>query len=108
VLLHNVSPRGGQGADLELVQPGAAGGLRAAIGATVEVGGPRPQKTQLYPANGHAGVSASTVHLGLTDGTPRPVTITWRDGTRVLHAQTQLTPGHHTVTLGPDGTVVTR
>ncbi|WP_246127527.1 FG-GAP repeat domain-containing protein [Amycolatopsis rhizosphaerae] len=108
VLLRNVSPSRGLGVDLNLVQPGAAGGDRAAIGAIVQVHGAYPQKTQLYPANGHAGVSASQVHLALPDGAPARATITWRDGTSLHSTDIELIPGHHTVVLGPDGTAVLR
>jgi hypothetical protein len=108
VLLHNTSPSPGLGVDLTLTQPGTAGGRRAAIGATVELHGDHPQKTQLFPANGHAGVSASQVHLALPDGRPATATITWRDATTSHHTEIQLAPGHHTVVLNPDGTAVTQ
>ncbi|HET6501518.1 MAG TPA: VCBS repeat-containing protein [Amycolatopsis sp.] len=108
VLLRNTSPGPGKGVDLDLVQPGAAGGLRAAIGATVVVHGRYPQKTQLFPANGHAGVSASLVHLALPDGAPTTATLTWRDGTSLHSTDIGLVPGHHTVELHSDGTAVTR
>ncbi|HEV8558224.1 MAG TPA: VCBS repeat-containing protein [Actinophytocola sp.] len=108
VLLRNTSPSSGRGIDLRLVQPGAAGGERAAIGATVSVSGSHPQKTQLYPANGHAGVSASLVHLASPDAGPVRATVTWRAGTRLLSTGVALTPGHHSVLLQPDGTAVTR
>jgi hypothetical protein len=108
VLLRNTSPGSGRGIDVRLVQPGAAGGERAAIGATVSVSGAYPQKTQLYPANGHAGVSASLVHLASPDGSPVRATVTWRAGTRLLSTGVELAPGHHSVLLQPDGTAVTR
>ena len=108
VLLRNISPATNQAADLRLVQPGAAGGLRDAIGAQVELRGSRAQKSQLYPANGHAGVSASEVHLVLPGGTPANATITWRAGTTVHRASVDVRPGHHTVLLSDDGTAAIR
>jgi hypothetical protein len=108
VLLRNSSPGQDTGIDLELVQPGATGGWRAAIGATVELHGAHPQKTQLFPVNGHAGVSASLVHLAAPDGAPARVTITWRNGNRPHSAELDVLPGHHTVMLQSDGTAVSR
>lgn len=108
VLLRNTSSGSGLGADLDLRQPGVAGGDRTAIGATVALHGAYPQKTQLYPANGHTGVSSSLVHLALPDGAPATATITWRDGTTTHSTDITVTPGHHTVLLQPDGTAVTR
>ncbi|MGW4393728.1 FG-GAP repeat domain-containing protein [Amycolatopsis nivea] len=104
VLLRNTSRSTGAGADLNLVQPAAAGGTRTAIGATVTVHGAHPQKTQLYPANGHAGVSGSLVHLALPDRAPANATVTWRSGTTVHSAEITVAPGHRTVLLRPDGT----
>ncbi len=109
VLLRNTSPAGRPAADLRLVQPGAASGWRAAIGAQVVLDSPANRgRTQLYPANGHAGVSASEVHLALPDGPPAAATVTWRDGTTVHSARIQVRPGHHTVLLQPDGTAAIR
>ncbi|MEY8042890.1 CRTAC1 family protein [Saccharopolyspora cebuensis] len=108
VLLRNTA-QSPPAADLRLVRAGAAGGLRDALGAQVEVGGAAPpQKAQLYPANGHAGVSASEVHVALPQGGPAPVTISWRDGRAVHTATVDVEPGHHTILLRPDGTAVPR
>ncbi|NIJ13037.1 hypothetical protein FHU38_003381 [Saccharomonospora amisosensis] len=109
VLLRNTSPSPNRSADLKLVRPGAGGGEVTAIGAQVELrSGNLKQKTQLFPANGHAGVSAGEVHLALPDGTPGRATITWRDGTAMHRADIVVTPGHHTVALNPNGTAVLR
>ena len=106
-LLRNVSPSPGLAADLRLLQPGSAGGVRDAIGAQVELVGPGPkQKRQLYPANGHAGVSANELHFGLTDYTTAQAVITWRDGFKVHRAEIAIQPGHHAVMLGSDGSAV--
>ncbi|WP_328608889.1 VCBS repeat-containing protein [Amycolatopsis sp. NBC_00345] len=106
-LLRNTSPVAAPGVDLRLVEPGAAGGERAAIGAQVVLHTDRPQKTQLYPANGHAGVSAAEVHLALP-GAAATATVTWLAEGRLVSADVQVTPGHHTLLLNPDGTVVAR
>lgn len=107
VLLRNTSPGRRPAVDLRLVQPGVAGGVRDAIGAQVVVHAPElPGRAQLYPANGHAGVSASEVHLALPGSSPVPATVTWRDGTTVHSASVELRPGHHTVLLRGDGTAV--
>jgi hypothetical protein len=108
VLLRNISPSRGKGIDLQLLQPGAAGEARPAVGATVALHGAHPQKTQLFPANGHTGVSASAVHLAAPDGGPARATITWRDGTTLLSTEIEVLPGHHSVMLRPDGTAVIR
>ncbi|MFE2756022.1 FG-GAP repeat domain-containing protein [Actinosynnema sp. NPDC059335] len=100
----------GPAADLRLVRPGAVGGAPVdAIGAQVELHHPdRPQKAQLYPANGHTGVSAAQVHLALPGGDATRATVTWRDATGLHRAEILVTPGHHTVELGHDGTAVVR
>ena len=107
-LLRNRAPGGRPAADLSLVRAGAAGGLRPALGAQVELRDPRtPQKTQLYPANGHAGVSAADVHLVLGDAAV-PATVSWLDERGAHRADVVVTPGHHTVELRGDGTAVLR
>src|SRR5262249_26291447 len=79
LLLRNRGAGGGPAADLALVRPGAAGGRCPAIGAQVELHDPvAPQKAQLYPANGHAGVSAAEVHLVL-GGAAVLATVSWVD-----------------------------
>lgn len=109
VLMRNTAPGTHPAADLRLVREGAAGGLHDVIGAQVELRDPAlRQKAQLYPANGHSGVSASEVHLALPDGSPAETVITWRDGTGVHAASIEVRPGHHTVLLNPNGTAVVR
>lgn len=109
VLLRNRSVHRGDAAYLRLLQPGAAGGLRDAIGAQVEhqVGG-EVRRAQLYPANGHAGVSGSEVQLALPGAAAVPATITWRDGERINRATVTVPPGHHTIELGSDGKAILR
>jgi hypothetical protein len=61
---------------------------------------------QLYPANGHAGVSAPEMLFGLSGNGPVPVTLTWRDACGVRHTgSTNLTPGWHSLSLGADGSI---
>lgn len=109
VLLRN-DRAGGPAADLRLVRPGAAGGKDTpAIGAEVEVRlDGRPQKGQLYPANGHTGVSAHELHFALPGGGSAAATVTWRDGSGQHRADLRIRPGHQTVQLRPDGTAVVR
>ncbi|WP_433272532.1 FG-GAP repeat domain-containing protein [Actinosynnema sp. CS-041913] len=96
-------------ADLTLVRPGLAEAPTAAIGAQVELIHPTsPQRTQLYPANGHTGVSAAQVHLALPGGTPSPAKVTWRDAAGLHTTTVQVHPGHRTILLRPDGTAVVR
>jgi len=107
-LLHNRHTGGRPAADLHLVRPGAAGGFRSAIGAQVELRDRvAPQKAQLYPANGHAGVSAADAHLVLGDAAVA-ATVSWVDQAGAHRTDLQAQPGHHTVELSPDGTAVLR
>lgn len=109
VLLRNRTPHAGDAAYLRLLRPGAAGGWVDVIGAEVthEIDG-ATKRTQLYPANGHAGVSGPEVQLALPDGEPTEATITWRDSNGTHHSTVDVRPGHHTVELGSDGTAVLR
>ncbi|MFI9005775.1 CRTAC1 family protein [Actinosynnema sp. NPDC053489] len=102
--------RGGPAADLRLVRPGAVDGAFVdAIGAQVRLHhADRPQKAQLYPANGHSGVSAPELHFALPGGGAVRATVTWRDDSGTHSADIVVTPGHHTVELGPGATAVTR
>lgn len=106
VLLRNTSQTADESVVLRLVQPGAAGGLRLAIGAQVELrAGDHVKRAQLFPGNGHTGVSGDELHLGLADAREAEVTVKWRDGTAVHEADLSLSPGNHTVELQPNGTV---
>ncbi|MFD0534592.1 ASPIC/UnbV domain-containing protein [Actinomadura luteofluorescens] len=80
-----------------------------AIGAKVVLdSGAKGQRTgQVYPANGHAGVSSPELLFAL-DGAaaPVPVTVTWRDSCGNRHTgKVQATPGWHSMLLGPDGSI---
>lgn len=109
VVLRN-DKAGGLAADLRLVRPGAAGGAdTAAIGAQIELRDEvRSQKAQLYPANGHTGVSAQELHVVLRRGGSAPATVTWRDESGLHRAEIEVAPGHRTVHLRADGTAVVR
>lgn len=80
----------------------AAHGTTPLIGAKVTVRGPGyNRKAQVYPANGHSGVSASEVHFALpknvlSDGT---VTVQWADNGKNLSQQFTLKPGRQEVTV---------
>lgn len=111
-LLLNTAPDAAPGIVLRLVRPGAAGdgALTPAVGASVEAeetGGLPAQTRQLYPANGHVGVSDGIVHLAAPEG-ELPITVSWRDGTGTEHtARLRVAPGTHTLLLD-DGTAVLR
>ncbi|QFZ18309.1 FG-GAP repeat domain-containing protein [Saccharothrix syringae] len=80
-----------------------------ALGVQVELRHPdRPQRAQLYPANGHAGVSAAEIPLSLPGGRTTPVTVTWRDATGLHRAEVDVAPGRRTVVLNGNGTAVVR
>jgi hypothetical protein len=79
-----------------------------AVGATVRLrsGAAGVASGQLYPANGHGGVSASELLFALSDPrAPVPVTVTWRDGCGTRHTtEAALTPGWHELLLRPEVT----
>lgn len=101
------------GAHLQLhLRLPAGEGTRPAIGAgvSVEVDGATVRR-QLFPANGHAGVSESAVHVGLGDvpeTTDVPLTVTWVDTAGRHTASTRLRPGTHELLLEPTGEMVQR
>jgi hypothetical protein len=104
--LLNTSPSSAPATDLHLVAPGAAGGTVSAIGAQVNtpaVGSLPAQKYQLYPANGHAGVSAADIHLALPASGSLPATVTWRDAAGQHRVEVTVSAGHHTIELTPTG-----
>ncbi|BCJ66643.1 FG-GAP repeat domain-containing protein [Polymorphospora rubra] len=106
-VLINEGPAG-PGVALRLEMP-AGTGTRPAIGAKIEVHDPEGvRRTQFFPANGHAGVSAAEVSMALPSAGSTPATITWRAGTTVHRAEVQLTPGRHTILLTPNGTAELR
>ncbi|MFV2086268.1 CRTAC1 family protein [Micromonospora sp. LOL_021] len=99
----------GNSATLRLEIPvGDGASSRPAIGAQVVVHSPDgDRRAQLFPANGHAGVSAAELHVALPDG-PSRATVTWRAGTEVHRATLAVNPGRHTVLLTADGSAVLR
>jgi hypothetical protein len=103
-LLLPVSPAGGS------CGPAArATATTPAIGAEVLLRSGRAglRIGQIYPANGHAGVSAPELEFALTNhpATAR-VQVTWRDGCGHPHASVlTLTPGWHSLLLGSNGTI---
>ncbi|MEV4285536.1 CRTAC1 family protein [Nonomuraea bangladeshensis] len=78
-----------------------------AIGASVQVrsGAAGLATAQLYPAGGHAGVSAPEVLLSLAAGsTTAEITVRWRDTCgKQRSADLRLAPGWHTLQLNSDG-----
>ncbi|MEH1014697.1 CRTAC1 family protein [Micromonospora sp. CPCC 206060] len=106
VLLNDGKAAPGVGLRLEMP---AGTGTRPAIGAQIEVRDPEgSRRAQLFPANGHAGVSAAELHLALPASGSVPATVSWRDANGVHRAEITLTAGRHTVLLNPDGTAVVR
>ncbi|MFD8559600.1 FG-GAP-like repeat-containing protein [Streptosporangium canum] len=90
-----------------LTRPPAPGPAwtRPAIGATatVRLPGGSTLSRQLYPANGHNGVSAPELLFGLggdAPGGPLPVELSWRDACGVLRtASVSVRPGWHRILL---------
>lgn len=104
----NTDSSAGPGESLYLERPGAGGSTVPAIGAQVTVVDRRApaQKRQLYPANGHAGVSAPSIPITRSTA-PRgtKVQIQWRDLTgshSVSVTVPQGTQAH--IILNPQGT----
>ncbi|MEY9211904.1 CRTAC1 family protein [Thermobifida halotolerans] len=110
-VLVNTAPDAPPGISLNLLAPGTVdGAYRAAIGAKVTVRGDELAQTrQLFPANGHVGVSAESLHLAAPENGTLPVTVEWRDGGGRTHtADLDLPSGTSTVELNDDGTAVLR
>ena len=103
-LLLPVSPDGG--ACVPVTRATAA---TPAIGAEVLLrSGTRGLRIgQIYPANGHAGVSAPELLFGLTENpTAVSVRVAWRDGCGHRHAAVvTLAPGWHSLLLRGDGSI---
>ena len=109
VLLQNTGSGTGAAADLRIVRPGGGGELRDLIGARLDwTTRDGPQRLQLYPSNGHAGVSAPAAHLALPGGEATEVEISWRDATGTRSTTVRVGPGHQTVLINPDGTATLR
>jgi hypothetical protein len=105
-LLHN-GARNTSSLGLRLETPAGAGS-RPVIGAHIEMRDPAgTRRTQLYPANGHAGVSAAEAHLAHPGGEV-PVVVSWRTAGGVHRAELTLPGGRHTIQLNSDGTAVRR
>jgi hypothetical protein len=78
---------------------------RPAIGAEIEVTRTdgRVLRRQVYPANGHTGMSSPDLLFGLGSSPPGPVKarIRYRDGGGVHEWTAALAPGWHTIVLDP-------
>ncbi|WP_433244560.1 FG-GAP-like repeat-containing protein [Streptosporangium sp. CA-135522] len=101
------SPRSSPTRSARPVVPGTVL-TRPAIGvtATLRLPGGSTFSRQLYPANGHNGVSAPELLFGLGDSVPNgpfPVELSWRDACGVLHtASVSVRPGWHRILLAGD------
>jgi hypothetical protein len=107
-VLINTAGTGHPGADLAIVQQTAGGTLVPAIGVTVTAAptdGLPAQKSQLYYANGHAGVSAAEIHLAVARQGRTTVQLAWRDGAAIHRATADIGPGHQRIELLQDGGV---
>ncbi|MDR8413081.1 VCBS repeat-containing protein [Nonomuraea sp. 3-1Str] len=110
----NTAPARAPFLGLQLMRPAGGcsagtGALSPAIGATVRLkAGAQGLRTgQLYPANGHAGVTAAELMFALRPNTPSvPVEVTWRDTCgRPRTAAADLAPGWQRLRLGDDGSI---
>jgi len=103
-LLRPVSPGGGS-----CLVSAAASAFAPAIGAEARLvtGTSGVRVGQVYPANGHGGVSAPELLFGLTANPGRVLTqVSWRDGCGHLHkVSTWLSPGWHSLSLATDGSI---
>ncbi|MGJ9423266.1 CRTAC1 family protein [Aeromicrobium sp. CF3.5] len=77
---------------LRVVTPGVGGQPRSMIGATVVINGDDgySRQAQVYPANGHSGVTDDIVHFGIPEDhrdDAFTATVTWRDDAK-LHTRT--------------------
>jgi hypothetical protein len=107
---HNTGPTHGF-LGLRLRVPASATGAERgatlpAVGAEVTVtpAGGASQRDQLYPANGHTGVSSADLEFGLGAATgPVDVQVRWRDASGAHTASTSLTAGWHTLLLNRSG-----
>lgn len=96
---------------LRLLQPTRNGRLRTAIGAKVVLReASRRQFRQVYPANGHAGVSTADVHFGLGSSVcPCRVAVTWRTSSgQVRNVAVSISPGRTNLILADDGRVIVK
>jgi hypothetical protein len=94
---------------LRLLRTTGTEATTTAIGAAVHLrsGASGIRTGQVYPANGHGGVSAPDLLFGLADRNAAvPVEVTWRDERGVRQsADIGLRPGWHTLLLGSDGSI---
>lgn len=92
---------------LTLVRPGLGDATRAAIGASVTATPPgrAALRAQLYPANGHAGVSAAELFLATATTDPTRFSLRWLTPEGPRAATIDLAPGRHTLLLGDDGKI---
>ncbi|HJQ03129.1 MAG TPA: VCBS repeat-containing protein [Jatrophihabitans sp.] len=107
-VLINTASTGHPGADLDIMQQLPSGTLVTAIGVTVTAAasdGLPAQKSQLYYANGHAGVSAAEIHLAVANLGLTTIQLAWRDGAVIHHATAEIGPGHQQIQLLQNGGV---
>ncbi|MFI6319954.1 FG-GAP repeat domain-containing protein [Nonomuraea sp. NPDC050556] len=94
--LYRNASKAGPSVTLSLRVPASCGAqaTRPAIGAAVTLGG---LQQQLYPANGHGGVSAPELTFGTAGGQAK---LSWRDACGTLRTGTvTLAPGRHALLL---------
>jgi hypothetical protein len=88
--------------------PSDAAAATPALGAavTLEVAPGDRRIGQIYPANGHGGVSSDELLFGLPSGGAATGTVQWRDQCGVRHAAPlNVRPGWHTLLLDQNGSI---
>ncbi|MGI5500123.1 FG-GAP repeat domain-containing protein [Lentzea sp. CA-135723] len=109
-LLLNTSSSQPRQTVLSLHRPGTGSSTTPAIGAQVVAQADnRPaQRSQLYPANGHTGVSSAELFFASGSAGDAEYTITWRTPAGPRTGTIVLPPGSHSVLLGDDGKITTQ
>lgn len=107
----NAGSTPGESVILNLRIPGKNGGTRAAIGANVTLNaGGGLQHRQLFPANGHAGVSWSGIHFGLAEPSDTEVIaeVSWTDSAGFHKSTVNVQTGLTTLVLTSSGAVISK
>jgi enediyne biosynthesis protein E4 len=106
LFLRNMSVGSGRAIVLDLRQPGAVAGTRAAIGAEARVRLPEDGRivtSAVDGGSGHGGKRAPEIHFGVGDAAPNElfkVQIAWRDESGAREEIVEVSPGRHRIVLG--------
>ncbi|SDJ46100.1 ASPIC and UnbV [Lentzea albidocapillata subsp. violacea] len=106
-LLLNTSTSQPRQTVLSLRRPGTGTSATAAIGAQViaQTDNRPAQRAQLYPANGHTGVSSTELFFATGSNEHAEYTIRWRTPSGPRTERIVLPPGSHSLLLGDDGKI---